>query len=161
MKKQILFGIIFVAALMVFSMVFTPAVFAGNKEHTITIVNNSDTDLKPANNTHRVGYTSTTACSKLPPDSCSTLDMVPPSTIAKNSTATIKMIGPEGCNVSMWQTYYKPGNAGSLGQIQCSRSPVNACNSVNQNYTCTVSQANVNSAKNGTNTTGAVTVQAQ
>lgn len=161
MKKQIFFGIIFVAALMVFSVVFAPAVFAANQSHTITIVNNSDTDLKPINNTHRVGYTSTSTCANMPPDTCGTVDMVPPATIAKNSTAKLTMTGPAGCNVAMWQTYWKAGNAGSLGQIQCSKSPVNACNTVNQNYTCTISQANANSSKNGANSTGTVTTQAQ
>ena len=152
MKKQTLFSIIFIAALMVFSIVVTPAVFAGSSTHTITIINNSNATLQPANNTHRVIYNSTNAaCGTVPPDSCGTIDMTPPASIAPGATVTVNMTGPTGCNVSMWQTYYKPGNGGQIGQIQCSRSPVNVCNSVTKNYTCTISQANVNAAKAGTN----------
>ena len=151
MKKQTLFSIIFSAALMVFSMVLTPAVFAGNSEHTITIYNNSNTALNPANNTHRVIYNSTNAaCGTVPPDSCGTINMTPPASIAAGDSAVVKITGPTGCNLSMWQTYYVPGK-GKVGQIQCSKSPVNVCNSVTKNYTCTISQQNVDAAKAGTN----------
>ena len=152
MKKQTLFSIIFIAALVVFSMVLAPTVFAGNSEHTITIVNNSNTSLIPANNTHRVIFNNTnSACGTVPPDSCGTINLTAPTKIVKGTSAVVKITGPTGCNLSMWQTYYKPGNAGSLGQIQCSKSPVNVCNSVIKNYTCTISQQNVDTAKTGTN----------
>ena len=151
MKKQTLFSIIFIAALVVFSMVLAPTVFAGNSEHTITIVNSSDTALIPANNTHRVIFNSTNAaCGTVPPDSCGTMNMTPPASIAAGASAVVKITGPTGCNLSMWQTYYVPGK-GKVGQIQCSKSPVNVCNSVIKNYTCTISQQNVNAAKAGTN----------
>ena len=151
MKKQTLFSIILIAALMVFSMVLTPTVFAGSSTHTITIVNSSDTDLIPVNNTHRVIFNNTnSACGTVPPEICGTLDMTPPASIAKGTSVDVKIIGPTGCNLSMWQTYYVPGK-GKVGQIQCSKSPVNVCNSVIKNYTCTISQQNVNAAKAGTN----------
>ncbi|MFZ2172035.1 MAG: hypothetical protein WAW61_20640 [Methylococcaceae bacterium] len=150
MKKHTLFSIIFIAVLMVFTMVFAQAGFA---EITITIDNKSNTALKPVKNQHRVGYVSTTSPAtclpNVPADACGMADLTPPSEIAKNSTAVIKMSGPKGCDLSMWQTYYKPDVKGNPGQIQCSKSPINKCNNSSLNYTCTISQANVDSAKGG------------
>jgi hypothetical protein len=156
MKKQTLFSIIFIATLMVFSMVLTTAVFAGSSTHTITIVNNSNTALIPTQNSHRVIYTSTNpACGTVPPDTCATVDMTPPSTIAAGGSAVVNMTGPTGCNIAMWQTYYAPGK-GKYGEIQCAKSPVNVCNSVTKNYTCTISQQNVDDAKANKNAVPAV-----
>ena len=143
MKKQILSGVIFIAALIVFS-VFTSTVFAGNSTHTITIVNQSNTSLKPTNNPHAVVYNSAnSACTAVPPDSCGTVNMTPPASVAANSQAVVNMTGPTGCNISAWQTFYTPSGKGKMGTIRCTISPVNVCNSVTKNYTCTITQANV------------------
>lgn len=155
MKKQTLFSIFFIATLLVFSMSHTPAVFAGTTSHTITIINNSDTELAPTNNPHAVVFNSSnTACTAVPPDTCGTVNLTPPSKVAANSQAVINFSGPSGCNISAWQSYYKPGK-GNVGTIQCGMSPVNVCNSVaTRNFTCTISQANVNTAKGGSNVGG-------
>ena len=147
MKKQTLIGIFFIAALAAFSMVFTPAVFAEDITHTITITNNSNTELIPTNNPHIVGYAMSTACANVPPDTCGQKNMTPPSKIAPNGgTAVLNMTGPKGCKVSMWQTYYQPGK-GKQGSIRCTMSGLSSCNSVSKNYTCTISQANVDAVK--------------
>jgi len=153
MKKQTLFSIIFIAAVMVFSVVFTQAVFAGNVTHTITIVNQSTTPLNPVTGTpHVVIYNSTnTACAAVPPDTCGTVNMTPPATVAANSSAVVNMTGPSGCNISAWQTFYSPSGKGKQGTIRCAMSPVNACNSVTKNYTCTITQANVTAVTGNSN----------
>jgi len=81
--------------------------------------------------------------------------MTPPTTIAAGGSAVVNMTGPTGCNIAMWQTYYAPGK-GKYGEIQCAKSPVNVCNSVTKNYTCTISQQNVDDAKANKNAVPAV-----
>lgn len=153
MKKQIFFSIVFIATLMVFSMVFTPAVFAGSSTHTITIVNQSSTALVPTNNPHMVIYDSTnSACvPAVPPDTCTTVNFTPPASVLAGKSATINITGPTSCNVSMWQTYYSPSGRGKQGTIRCTISPIGVCNTVSKNYTCTITQANVDAVTGNSN----------
>lgn len=158
MKKLTLLGIIFIAALIIFSG--APAVFAGNSTHTITIVNNSDTPLKPARDPHKAHYDSyNSACNTVPPDSCGEVDLPVPDQIAAHSSGTINMTGPTGCNISSWQAYWTLNLKGKNGVVKCWKSPVNVCNSVNKNYTCTISQSNVNAVKGNGNYVAASSIQ--
>lgn len=44
-----------------------------------------------------------------------------------------------------------PSGKGKMGTIRCTISPVNACNSVSKNYTCTITQANVTAVTGNSN----------
>ncbi len=148
MKKQTLSGTVFIAALIVFSMAFAPAVLAGDTTHTITIVNNSNTPLSPDRSRQMVIYSIDSTC--LPPGVyCCQANLNPPNKIAAHSSAVLSMTGPTGCKVSQWQSYWYPDIEREKGDIHCTVNPANICNSINKDYTCTISQANVDAALTG------------
>lgn len=147
-KKPMLCCVVFIAVLTAFSVAFAPAVFAGDATHTITIVNNSNMPLKPDGARHVVTYSIYAGC--FPPgDYCGQVSLNPPFTIAAHSSAVLKMTGPTGCRISQWQSYWDPDVRGRRGAIHCTVNPVNICNGVNKNYTCTITQANVDAASTG------------
>lgn len=165
MKKPTLFGIVFIAALTMFSMVFAQTVFAGKHTtntvatttHTITIVNNSDTPITPNNNSNNLAVYDNYNSACLPPGAtCGQVDLNPPSQIAAHSSAVLQMVAPTGCEVSAWESYWTLDLNGKNGTIHCSMSPINICNSVAQNYSCTISQSNVDAIKGNSNTSVAV-----
>ncbi len=148
MKKQTLSGIVFIAAVIVFSMTSASAVLAGDTTHTITIVNNSNTALRPDRSRHMVIYSIDSTC--LPPgDYCCQANLNPPNTIAARSSAVLNITGPTGCKVSQWQSYWYPDVNGEKGAIHCTVNPVDICNSINKDYTCIITQANVDTASTG------------
>lgn len=133
-------------------------------DHTITIVNSSNTALKPANTPHVVTYNTTTLCSSLPPAACSQINLTPvPSsttTIAAGGSLTLKMSGPDGCNIAGLQTNWLPNIKGKVQYVTCQKSPVNQCNNSGaSNWKCTISQANMDTAKNNQIANGTVTAQ--
>lgn len=137
---------VFIAVLVFFSFSFSAASFANDTTHTITIVNNSCTPLKPDPAPHMVTYSTCSSC--LPPgDYCGQVNLNPPYTIAAHSSAVMYMTGPAGCRISEWHSSWDvPGKAGA---IQCTVNPDNICNSIYKNYICTITQANVDAASAG------------
>jgi len=85
--------------------------------------------------------------------------MTIPNSIPANSSGVVTMKGPAGCNISAWRTFYTPSLKGKQGTIRCQKSPVNVCNSITKNYTCTVTQTNVDLIKGTNNSTDASSVQ--
>ncbi|MBI5101204.1 MAG: hypothetical protein HZB33_05155 [Nitrospirae bacterium] len=156
-KTALITGLIFWG-----SILLSSAVFAADVTHTINIVNNSTTALKPTNNPHVAVYNNTTACTAAGGAAvCDTVNLTPnpPAVIPAKSTGAVKMTAPAGCNVSAWQTFWTPNLKGKQGTIRCTKSPINVCNGVAADYTCTISDATVTKVKGNSSVVDADSVQ--
>lgn len=152
---------VIITAIMFFSGILTPVVFAGNISHTITIVNNSNLPLKSAGSSfQKANYGTLLTCGidACPAENSLTVNS---STIPPGGTGTVTMTGPAGCKVMGFMSYWTINVSGkSSGQIQCAKTWSDVCNSVLRNLTCTISQRNVDAIKNDSNgTTPACSVQ--
>ena len=150
MKKHISEAMVIITAVIFFSVVLAPVVFAANLSHTITVVNNSNLPLKSAG-IQKANYGSLFTCGA---DACPGENSltVNSSTISPGGTGTVIMTGPAGCKVNGIMSYWTLNVSGrGSGQVQCAKTWSNVCNSVLRNITCTISQRNVDAIKNDSN----------
>ena len=161
MKKRTTEVMVIITAVMFFSVVLAPVVFAGNLSHTITIVNNSNLPLKSSGSSfQKANYGTLLTCGidACPAENNLTVNdaIIPP-----GGTGTVTMTGPAGCKVMGFISYWTLNVSGKgSGRIQCAKTWSNVCNSVLRNITCTISQRNVDAIKNDSNaTTPASSVQ--